>query len=161
MANDIARALGGFTRHGDYFESDEYVLSSAIGHLLELVAPEFQIVTETSVSGYLNFMQGAIRHGLWVNAPDLPYNASNANNGFDITCTYASLQPLATDAAALVRKVALLLSAGQVGAATQARIVSALNATPLTDASSASARLNRIAAAVLLVMCCPEYLVQK
>jgi DNA topoisomerase-3 len=40
VANDVARALGGFTRHGDYFESDEYVLSSAIGHLLELVAPE-------------------------------------------------------------------------------------------------------------------------
>src|SRR5512141_733705 len=40
VATDIARALGGFTRHGDYFESDEYVLSSAIGHLLELVAPE-------------------------------------------------------------------------------------------------------------------------
>ncbi len=40
VANDIARALGGFTRHGDYFESDDYVLSSAIGHLLELAAPE-------------------------------------------------------------------------------------------------------------------------
>jgi DNA topoisomerase-3 len=40
VANDIARALGGFTRHGDYFESDQYVLSSAIGHLLELAAPE-------------------------------------------------------------------------------------------------------------------------
>ena len=40
VANDIARALGGFTRHGDYFESEHYVLSSAIGHLLELVAPE-------------------------------------------------------------------------------------------------------------------------
>jgi DNA topoisomerase-3 len=40
VANDIARALGGFARHGDYYESDEYVLSSAIGHLLELVAPE-------------------------------------------------------------------------------------------------------------------------
>jgi DNA topoisomerase-3 len=40
VANDIARALGGFTRHGDYFESDKYVLSSAIGHLLELAAPE-------------------------------------------------------------------------------------------------------------------------
>ena len=40
VANDIARALGGFTRHGDYFESDDYVLSSAIGHLLELVVPE-------------------------------------------------------------------------------------------------------------------------
>ena len=40
VATDIARALGGFTRHGDYFESTECVLSSAIGHLLELVAPE-------------------------------------------------------------------------------------------------------------------------
>ena len=40
VATDIARALGGFTRHGDYFESDDYVLSSAIGHLLELVVPE-------------------------------------------------------------------------------------------------------------------------
>ncbi|HKY02277.1 MAG TPA: DNA topoisomerase III, partial [Burkholderiales bacterium] len=40
VAADIARALGGFTRHGDYFENDHYVLSSAIGHLLELVAPE-------------------------------------------------------------------------------------------------------------------------
>src|SRR5690606_31336918 len=32
--------LGGFTRHGDYYESDEFVLSSAIGHLLEIAAPE-------------------------------------------------------------------------------------------------------------------------
>ncbi|TMG96052.1 MAG: DNA-protecting protein DprA [Betaproteobacteria bacterium] len=35
VAADIARALGGFARHADYFESDRYVLSSAIGHLLE------------------------------------------------------------------------------------------------------------------------------
>jgi len=40
VANDIARALGGFTRKGDYFESSQYVLSSAVGHLLELVVPE-------------------------------------------------------------------------------------------------------------------------
>ena len=40
VAADIARALGGFTRQGDYFESDEYVLSSAIGHLVEIGAPE-------------------------------------------------------------------------------------------------------------------------
>lgn len=40
VAADIARALGGFTRKGDYFESDEYVLSSAVGHLLQLALPE-------------------------------------------------------------------------------------------------------------------------
>jgi len=40
VAADIARALGGFTRHGDHFESKEHVLCSAVGHLLELRAPE-------------------------------------------------------------------------------------------------------------------------
>src|SRR3954469_15078315 len=40
VANDIARALGRFTRKGDYFESDDYVLSSAVGHLLELAVPD-------------------------------------------------------------------------------------------------------------------------
>jgi DNA topoisomerase-3 len=40
VAADIARALGGFTKQGDYFESDDYVLSSAVGHLLEIAAPE-------------------------------------------------------------------------------------------------------------------------
>ena len=39
VAADIARALGGFTRKGEYFESDKYVLSSAVGHLLELTLP--------------------------------------------------------------------------------------------------------------------------
>jgi len=40
VAADIARALGGFARKGDSFESERYVLSSAVGHLLELVVPE-------------------------------------------------------------------------------------------------------------------------
>ena len=40
VAQDIAKALGGFAKTGDYFESDDYVLSSAIGHLLELAVPE-------------------------------------------------------------------------------------------------------------------------
>ena len=40
VANDIAKTLGGFTKHDEYFESDEYVLSSAVGHLLEIAVPE-------------------------------------------------------------------------------------------------------------------------
>jgi len=39
VALDISRTLGGFSREGDYFESEHYVLSSSIGHLLGLVAP--------------------------------------------------------------------------------------------------------------------------
>jgi DNA topoisomerase-3 len=40
VAADIARTLGGFARHGSYYENDNYVLSYAVGHLLELSAPE-------------------------------------------------------------------------------------------------------------------------
>ena len=42
VAGDIARALGGLTRKQNYYEGDQYVLSYAVGHLLELsVAEEF------------------------------------------------------------------------------------------------------------------------
>ena len=40
VAADIARALGGFKKAGDFFESDQYLVSSAIGHLVELAIPE-------------------------------------------------------------------------------------------------------------------------
>jgi len=40
VANDIAKTLGGFTKHDEYFESDQYILSSAVGHLLEITVPE-------------------------------------------------------------------------------------------------------------------------
>ncbi len=44
VANDIARAIGGFTRHDDYFEGEAHVICSAVGHLLELVVPdEFEV----------------------------------------------------------------------------------------------------------------------
>src|SRR5947209_19419929 len=39
VAGDIAKALGGFRKQEDYYESDKYVLSSAVGHLLELIVP--------------------------------------------------------------------------------------------------------------------------
>ena len=40
VAADIARALGGFTKHDDYFEREDSVICSAVGHLLELACPE-------------------------------------------------------------------------------------------------------------------------
>jgi DNA topoisomerase-3 len=39
VASDIAKALGGFKKQEDFYESDQYVLSSAVGHLLELTVP--------------------------------------------------------------------------------------------------------------------------
>ena len=40
VAADIARALGGFTKHDEYFESEDHIICSAVGHLLELACPE-------------------------------------------------------------------------------------------------------------------------
>ncbi len=40
VALDISKALGGFKKVADYYESDQHVLSSAVGHLLEIACPE-------------------------------------------------------------------------------------------------------------------------
>jgi DNA topoisomerase-3 len=40
VAADLARALGRIPKRGDHFENDEYVISSAVGHLVELEMPE-------------------------------------------------------------------------------------------------------------------------
>ena len=124
-------------------------------------APEFQLVNESSVGGYLNYLQGILRDGIFVNAPDLPNNASNSNNGRDITVPYTAELALVLDAAALVRRLNLLLCAGQLSAGNQALIVAALNATALNATSTDNAKRDRVAAAVLLVMAASDYLIQK
>ena len=44
VAQDIVRALtptaGKFERHAEYFESEAFIVTSAVGHLLEIKAPE-------------------------------------------------------------------------------------------------------------------------
>ncbi|MBX9937542.1 MAG: hypothetical protein K2Y10_13230, partial [Burkholderiaceae bacterium] len=44
VAQDIVRALtpvvGKFDKHDDHFENERYVVTSAVGHLLEIKAPE-------------------------------------------------------------------------------------------------------------------------
>lgn len=40
VASDIARALGGFTRDGNFWVNDSMIIGSAVGHLLEIKAPE-------------------------------------------------------------------------------------------------------------------------
>src|SRR5207245_8789127 len=39
VASDLARALGGFKKHEDHFENDQYIIASALGHLVELCLP--------------------------------------------------------------------------------------------------------------------------
>jgi uncharacterized protein (DUF1800 family) len=104
-----------------------------------MVAPEFQITHESSVVGYLNFMQATIASGRG-----------------DVRADYTPLLPLAGDAAALVAEADLLLAAGQLDAATRQAITTAVQAMP---AASDANRLARIHATLLLVMASPEFLV--
>src|SRR5438132_5950747 len=39
VANDLARALGGFKKADEHFENERYIISSALGHLVELCLP--------------------------------------------------------------------------------------------------------------------------
>jgi DNA topoisomerase III len=40
VASDLAKALGGFTKRGDHYESDTHLIAAAAGHLLDSVRPK-------------------------------------------------------------------------------------------------------------------------
>ena len=107
------------------------------------VAPEFQLVNESSVGGYLNYLQNVIPNGI---------------NSGDIKATYVNELALVSDAAALLDRLNLLLCAGQMSTASQTLILNALNAMLATTDTQ---KRNRVYAAVLLVMASSDYLVQK
>ena len=112
-----------------------------------LVAPEFQIVTEVSVAGYINFMASAIG------------SANGVNN--DVKATYTSELAMVSNTATLLNRLSLLLSANQLTDATKATIKAALDATTVTDTSSLADKERRVYLATLLVFASPDYLVQK
>ena len=107
-----------------------------------LAAPEFQITTESSVAGYVNFMQSTV---------------SGAGVG-DLKTGYPTLLPLAADPRALLAELNLVLAANQLSAATLSTLAAALES---IAAGSDSGKLNRIYAALTLVLAAPEYIVQK
>jgi len=106
-----------------------------------LVAPEFQLTNETSVVGYVNYMQRAVSKGVGDVLPD-----------------YGALLPLAANGQQLVDEINLVLAAGQLGSATVGLIRGAIDTMP---AKTDAALRNRIYAALTMVMAAPEYLVQQ
>ncbi|WP_428717946.1 DUF1800 domain-containing protein [Undibacterium curvum] len=114
--------------------------NSPVGNA-SLVAPELQIVNESTVVGYVNFMQRMV---------------SQVNN--DLVPDYSSLLKLVSDPAGLVKELNLVLAAGQLSDATVSTIVSAIGGMASeTDAQ----KNNRIYAALTLVLAAPEFIVIK
>jgi len=108
---------------------------------LGVVAPEFQIVNESSVVGYVNYMQNAISKGVG-----------------DVKADYAALLPMADNVPALVDEINLVLAAGQLGSDSVTLI---RNAVAGMATGTDAARANRVYAALTLVMASPEFIVQK
>jgi uncharacterized protein (DUF1800 family) len=106
-----------------------------------LVAPEFQIINESTVTGYVNYMQTVVSNGVG-----------------DVSADYSSLMPLADNATALLDELNLLLAAGQLSSTTLNLMRGALDG--MARGSDAS-RFDRIRAALVLVLAAPEFIVQK
>ena len=113
----------------------------------DLLAPEFQLVNETTAASYINFMERTIDgRGGWM---------------FDVKANYNQWIDIAHDADALLDRLDLLLTAGQLSNFARTTIGSALDATPVAQTASGDAKLRQIHRAVLLVMASNDYLVQK
>ena len=112
-----------------------------------MVAPELQLVNESSAPAYVNFMQRVI--------------ASQEGATRDLTVPYTDELAIAHDSTQLVDRLDLLMTAGQLSAESRGVIKTALDATVVTQSSDAAAKLRRVQTAVLLVMAAPEYLVQR
>ena len=107
-------------------------------------APEFQLVNETTAAGYINFMQGMTRNGY-----------------IDVRPTYAALLPIAHDVPAVLGWLNLRLTANQLSTETLTLVQAVMTAFNLTATSADSAKLDMLATACFLILCSPEYLVQK
>ena len=110
-------------------------------------APEFQITNETTVASYINFMEGAISDGI----------DGDKNTKIRVE-NYTREMALVDDPKALVNRLNLLLAGGQLSSATLATISGAI---ATIGSKSNYGRKTRVWGAILLVMTCPEYLVQK
>ena len=138
-------------------------------------APEFQIVNETTVGSYINYIDGIIRNGM--NTPR-PSTAEVVYTDYvlDIEGDYSTLLALInntanTDAEALrvaqsfVSRLNVLLCAGQLSTGSVTTITNALRdgmrQRSITSASNDSTRRDLVAAAILMVMASPDYLIQK
>ncbi|WP_395010423.1 DUF1800 family protein [Undibacterium sp.] len=106
-----------------------------------LVAPEFQITNESSVIGYVNFMQKAVINGIG-----------------DVKADYKDLLPLADNGQLLINELNVVVAAGQLSNNSVTLIRNAINSMP---AGTEATRNNRIYAAVIMVLAAPEFVVQK
>ncbi len=137
-----------------------YVPPSTAMALSKATAPEFQLVNESTTASYINYLQNFLYQGMWVRAPELITSPDTATptDGPDIVPDYSAEMALVGNPTALINRLNLLLCAGQLSAETVAMMVNALS---YDNPSTENAKRGHVAKAIMFVMCCAEYLVQK
>lgn len=111
-----------------------------------LSAPELQIVTTASITGYANFMQDRIE---------------NSDPTKSFRPAYARELALADNPAALADHLNLVMTAGAMQASTRDAIIAAVNGVPLRAGSDAQDRRRRVNAAMLMTVLSAEYYTQR
>jgi uncharacterized protein (DUF1800 family) len=112
-----------------------------------LLAPEFQLVNETSVAGYINFLERAVQGGRSPVA--------------DLSLDFAAEIELALDSTALLDRLDLLLTGRQLSQSVRDTIRGAMESVALTAASTTADRLRRVQIGVTLILASTDYLIQK
>ena len=126
-------------------------------------APEFQLVNESTTASYVNYLQAIVYQGIYVRAPELITSPDKptATDGPDIVPNYAAEWALVGNPKGLIQRLNMLLCAGQLSDATVNTIVTALAFDKSDTTSPDNSKRAYVARAILFVMCCSEYLVQK
>jgi uncharacterized protein (DUF1800 family) len=140
-----------------------YVPPSTSLAAMQYTAPEFQLVNESTTASYINYLEDILVNGIWVRAPELITSPSDktATDGFDIAPDYTAEMNLAGNAPALFARLNLLLCAGQLSDATLKDLINVFVVDKTNSASSDNNKRSYVAKAIMFVMCCSEYLVQK
>ena len=114
-----------------------------------LLAPEFQIVDEVTVAGYINTINTTINSGI--------------GTGNDVRSAYAAETAIADNATTLIDRLDRLLLYGQMSSLLRSNLTTAINSIAVTGTQTQidAARLNRTKVAILMVMTSPEYLTQR
>jgi uncharacterized protein (DUF1800 family) len=139
-----------------------YVAPGTATGAAALTAPELQIVNETSIAGYINFMSVYIR-----NEPRFQLSPTHSSaRRFDQTLltfspNYTTELALASDPPALVDHLNSLLTYGRLEAETRNRIISVLNEIPISSSTAQQNRRERVEVAIVMMVSSPEYIVQR
>jgi len=178
-ASDSGRYLIGATSEASYglnqgplnapsvfnFYRPGYVPPNSATAAAQLVAPEMQVVHESSLAGYANF----VRDVIWAGAGDAGYHQAASRRDVQMAFNRSDNDPwllLADRPFDLVDEMARILTWGQLSDATRTDIATSIatidfRGSPATPQQTLDTRRQRVWSALLLLSLSPEFLIQR